>query len=62
METIVVRENLDLEVGREIVARLLPEEALNLAGRLVRGALRRIAAEEGFAEAFVANPPGQATN
>lgn len=50
MESIIVRENLDLEVGQQTVAHLMPEEALTLAGQLTRRAFRRIAVEEGVGE------------
>lgn len=50
MQTVVVRENLDLQVGQQVVARLRADEALLLAGELARSAFRRIAKEEGADE------------
>jgi hypothetical protein len=47
---ITINRNLELLVGRHVVAHLEAHEALSLAATLARSAFRRIAFEEGAAE------------
>lgn len=57
---ITLSEDLDLSVGRHVVAHLEAHEALNLAAVLARGAFRRIAFEEGAAAAVDEDVTGEA--
>ncbi len=45
--SIEIREDLAVVAEQRVIARLMPDEALNLAGLLARRAFGRIAVEEG---------------
>lgn len=51
-QPVTVNDGLALAVGRRVIARLAPDEALSLAAQLARSAFRRIAFEEGAEKAI----------